>query len=121
MLSAVSFEDVTEQTQRLSMKCAEVRQEVFASPGFSAQNKARRSLKVNLYQSREAQYGPRGMYCSGEAAVLKLASSQITPSSLPSSRLSFHVKTRRDSDQEKEYQQENRVIVPGIYLLRVEF
>lgn len=40
MLSAVSVEDVTEfteQTQRLSMKCAQVRQEVFVSPGFSAQ------------------------------------------------------------------------------------
>lgn len=45
MLSAVSFEDVTEQTQRLSMKCAEVRQKVFASPGFSAQNKARGKKK----------------------------------------------------------------------------
>lgn len=40
MLSAASVEDATEfreQTQRLSMKCAWVRQEVSASPGFSAQ------------------------------------------------------------------------------------
>lgn len=44
MLIAVSFEDITEsteETQKLSMKCAQVRQEVFASPGFSAENKAR--------------------------------------------------------------------------------
>lgn len=44
MLNVVSFEDVIEsreQTQRLSMKCAQVRQKVFASPGFSAQNNAR--------------------------------------------------------------------------------
>lgn len=30
---------------------------------------ARRSLEVNLNQSREAQYGPRRMYCSAEATV----------------------------------------------------
>lgn len=44
MLSVVSSEDVTESTeqaQRLAMKCAQVRQELFASPGFSAQNNAR--------------------------------------------------------------------------------
>lgn len=48
MLSAVSVEDVTEfteQTQRLSMKCTRVRQDVFASPGFSAQNNVRRKKK----------------------------------------------------------------------------
>lgn len=40
MLSGVSVEDATEfteQAQRLSMKCAQVRQEFFVSPGFSAQ------------------------------------------------------------------------------------
>lgn len=49
MLNAVSFEDVTEsaeQTQLLSIKCAQVRQEVFASLGFSAQNNARSSKKA---------------------------------------------------------------------------
>lgn len=42
------FEDVTEfteETQRLSMKCARVRQEVFACPGFSAQNNVRNKKK----------------------------------------------------------------------------
>lgn len=41
------------------------------------------------------------MHCSAEAT-----SSQIPPSSLPNSRLSFHG-TKRDPDQEIEYQQEN--------------
>lgn len=70
---------------------------------FRTTQEAGRSLKVNLNPSREAQYGPRRMYCSGEVAVLKLASSEIPPFSLPSSRLSFHITTRRGPDQEKEY------------------
>lgn len=67
-----------------------------------------RSLKVNLNQSVEGRYGPKRVYCGGEATVFKLTSSQIPPSSLPRSRLSFHVTPRSDPDQEEEYQQENK-------------
>lgn len=60
MLDAVSFEDIIEpreQTQRLSIKCAQARQDVFASPGFSVQNKTRGRKKPHS-QFKSVKGGP---------------------------------------------------------------
>lgn len=70
MLSAVCVEDFTEfteQTEIVHEMCSSQTRGLCFSRIYCSE--ARRSLRVNLNRSREAQYGPRRMCCSAGATV----------------------------------------------------